>query len=265
MLRTLNNTIPTLLVHAAMPPSYWVEALSAAVFLLNRRPSLSINNGIPYHLLHHKMPDYSMLRVFGCLCYPNLSATTPHKLSPRSTACVFLGYSPSEKVYWCLDISTRKIIISRHVIFYETHFPFVASKPHSDSFDFLLQDILPAPPLSTSDTEAMTPLEDVIDAGDTVGLDLAILWQGAARRVPLGASPRPPAPSTGSVAAPAAAASRTVAPPPLRVYTRRPRPTPPAAAAPTAAAAAPVAAPPVPAPPSRETRSETGSLPPPIQ
>ncbi|XP_021305516.1 sal-like protein 3 [Sorghum bicolor] len=46
---------------------------------------------------------------------------------------------------------------------------------------------------------------------------------------------------------------------------RRPRPTPPAAAAPTAAAAAPVAAPPVPAPPSRETRSQTASLPPPIQ
>ena len=61
MLRTLNNTVRTLLIHAAMPPSYWVEALSAAVFLLNRRPSSSINNGIPYHLLHHKMPDYFIL------------------------------------------------------------------------------------------------------------------------------------------------------------------------------------------------------------
>jgi hypothetical protein len=199
------------------------------------------------------------------LCYPNLSATTPHKLSPRSTACVFLGYSPSQKVYRCLDLSTHKIIISRQFIFYETPFPFAASKPHSDSFDFLLQDILPAPPLSTSDIEGMTPLEDATDACDPVGLDLAILWHGAARRVPLGASPPPPAPSAGSMAAPAAAASRSAAPPPLRVYTRCPRPTPPAAAAPAAAAAAPVAAPPVPAPPSRETRSQTASLPPPIQ
>jgi transposase InsO family protein len=88
MLRALNNTVRTLLIHAAMPPSYWVEALSTAVFLINRRPSSSIDNGIPYHRLYHKMPDYSLLRVFGCLCYPNLSATTPHKLSPRSTACL---------------------------------------------------------------------------------------------------------------------------------------------------------------------------------
>ena len=77
MLRTLNNAVRTLLIHAAMPPSYWAEALSTAVFLINRRPSSSIHNGIPYHLLYRKMPDYSLLRVFGCLCYPNLSATTP--------------------------------------------------------------------------------------------------------------------------------------------------------------------------------------------
>jgi len=120
MLRTLNNGVRTLLIHAAMPPSYWIEALSTAVFLTNRRPSSSKNNGIPYHLLHHKMPDYSILRVFGCLCYPNLSATTRHKLSPRSTACVFLGYPPSQKGYRCLDLSTRKIIISRHVVFYDS-------------------------------------------------------------------------------------------------------------------------------------------------
>jgi transposase InsO family protein len=120
MLRTLNNVVRTLLFHVAMPPSYWVEALSTVVFLINRRPSSSMHNGIPYHLLHRHMPDYSILRVFGCLCYPNLSATTPHKLSPRSAACVFLGYPPSQKGYRCLDLSTRKIIISRHVVFYDS-------------------------------------------------------------------------------------------------------------------------------------------------
>jgi histone deacetylase 1/2 len=78
-----------------MPPPYWDEALSTAVFLINRRPSSSIHNGIPYHILYRTMPDYSLLRVFGCMCYPNLSATTPHKLSPCSAECVFLGYPPS--------------------------------------------------------------------------------------------------------------------------------------------------------------------------
>jgi hypothetical protein len=61
MLRTLNDTVRTLLIHAAMPPPYWAEALSTTVFLINRRPSSSIDNSIPYHLLYHKMPDYSLL------------------------------------------------------------------------------------------------------------------------------------------------------------------------------------------------------------
>jgi transposase InsO family protein len=42
MLRTTNNTIRTMLLHAFMPPSYWAEALATATFLLNRRPSSSI-------------------------------------------------------------------------------------------------------------------------------------------------------------------------------------------------------------------------------
>ena len=127
MMRTFNNTICTLLIHASMPPTYWAEALATAVVLLNRRPSTSINNDIPYHRLYH-MPDYSTLRVFGCLCYPNLSATTSHKLAPRSSACVFIGYPSSQKGYRCLDLSTRRVIISRHIMFDETNFLFVAAK-----------------------------------------------------------------------------------------------------------------------------------------
>jgi hypothetical protein len=138
MLRTLNNVVRSLLIHATMPPTYWVEALSIVMFLINRRPSSSINNGIPYYLLHHKMLDYSILRVFGCLCYRNLSATTRHKLAPHSSTCVFLGYPPSQKGYRCLDLSNRKIIISRHIIFDVIHFPLAASKPQPDSLNFLL-------------------------------------------------------------------------------------------------------------------------------
>ena len=137
MLRTTNNTIRTMLLHASMPPPYWAEALTTATFLLNRHPSSSIHNQIPHHLLHGTLPDYSSLRVFGCLCYPNLTATSPHKLAPRSAPCVFLGYPSSHKGYRCLDMATRRIIISLHVIFYESMFPFSATSMPS-SLDFLM-------------------------------------------------------------------------------------------------------------------------------
>ena len=149
-----------------MPPTYWAEALATAVVLLNRRLSTSINNDIPYHQLYHKMLDYSMLHVFSCLCYPNLSATTYHKLAPHSSACVFIGYPSSQKGYRCLDLSTRRVIISRHVMFDETNFPFAAAKLPPESLDFLVQGRPPAPAPS-SDVErtrsASTSQPDLTD------------------------------------------------------------------------------------------------------
>jgi hypothetical protein len=124
---------------------------------------------------------------------------------------VFLGYPPSQKGYRCLDLSTRKIIISHHVVFDETHFPFAASKPRPDSFDFLLQDILPAPAPSTSDARhtraSVVPASSTSDdAGDPVGLDPAILWHGAAyplpqvprQAAPVLSGPAPPGAGTGA-------------------------------------------------------------------
>jgi hypothetical protein len=96
-LRTLNNSVRTLLLHASMPPSYWAEALAAACYLLNRRPSSSIRNEVPCTRLFREQPTYDHLRVFGCLCYPNLQATSAHKLASRSTA-YFLGTLPLTKV-----------------------------------------------------------------------------------------------------------------------------------------------------------------------
>jgi transposase InsO family protein len=120
MLHTTNNTIQMLLILVFMPPTYWVKALSTTTFLINMLPSTKTPNSTPFELLHNKPPTYNDLHVFGCLCYPNISATTAHKLSPRSVPCVFLGYSTSHKGYRCLNLVTQQLIISRHIIFDET-------------------------------------------------------------------------------------------------------------------------------------------------
>jgi hypothetical protein len=95
-----------------MTPPYWAEAALTAAYLLNRRPCLATGNSIPFERLFNWPPDFNSLRVFGCLCYPNLTATTSHKLAPRSTACVFIGYPTSHKGYRCLELSSKRIIIS---------------------------------------------------------------------------------------------------------------------------------------------------------
>jgi histone deacetylase 1/2 len=124
ILRTLNDTVRALLTHAGMPFAFWAEALGAATFLINRRPCRPRHNQTPFFLLFGTHPDYTALRVFGCLAYPNTSATAPHKLAPRATPCTFLGYSPDHKGYRCYNQDTQRVITSRHVHFDEHQFPF---------------------------------------------------------------------------------------------------------------------------------------------
>nr|GEZ50522.1 hypothetical protein [Tanacetum cinerariifolium] len=49
----------------------------------------------------------------------------------RFTQCVFLGYSPSHHAYRCLDISTERLYITRHVRFNEAQCPFDIPKTAS--------------------------------------------------------------------------------------------------------------------------------------
>jgi hypothetical protein len=103
-LRTLNNILRSLLFQACLPPVYWVEALHTATLLVNRIPTKTLSSSTPYFHLYSTQPTYDHLRVFGCACYPNMSSTAPHKLAPRSSLCVFLGYSSEHKATGALSL-----------------------------------------------------------------------------------------------------------------------------------------------------------------
>jgi hypothetical protein len=124
----------------SMPPRYWVEGLHTTTYLLNHLPCMAISVSCPYVALYSVTPTYEHLRIFGCVCYPNLSAQAAHKLVPRSTRCVFLGYSTDHKGYRCLDLSINKIIVSQHVVFDEAVFPFAASSCSTSTLGHRLAD-----------------------------------------------------------------------------------------------------------------------------
>jgi len=51
VLRTLNDSIRTLLIHSAAPLQFWAEALNTATYLLNRRPCRATGSVTPHQLL----------------------------------------------------------------------------------------------------------------------------------------------------------------------------------------------------------------------
>lgn len=109
--------VSTLLFQASLPRKFRVEALLYATHTFNLRPTSTLQFQTPFEILFGFSPSYSHLIVFDCLCYPNTSSTTPHKLVPRSYVYVYLGPCIDHRGYHCLDLITQKIILSRHVVF----------------------------------------------------------------------------------------------------------------------------------------------------
>jgi hypothetical protein len=146
MIRTTNDVMRTLLFQASLPARFWAESLPTATYLLNCLPSTTSPTPAPQHALFGTPPRYDHLRVFGCACYPNTSATASHKLVPRSTRCVFLGYSLDHKGYRYLDLTSRQILISRHVVFDELDFPFSTDSTPASDLE-LLESLFPTDPV----------------------------------------------------------------------------------------------------------------------
>lgn len=82
---------------------------------------------MPYFVLNWKSPmksdpDYSRLRVIGCLCYAAIKPSD--KFGSRALKCVFIGYSYAQKAYKLFDLEYQKVIFSRDVVLKEHIFPY---------------------------------------------------------------------------------------------------------------------------------------------
>ncbi|KAH9753212.1 retrovirus-related pol polyprotein from transposon RE1 [Citrus sinensis] len=127
-----------LLAQAKLPFKFWWDAFHIAVYHINRLPSTALKLITLYEKIFNHKPDYSMLKCFGCTCYPYLRDYNKHKFDYHSSKCIFIGYSPSHKGYKCMHPSGR-IYIVRHVVFEESTFPYsidsvfhsTESTPHS--------------------------------------------------------------------------------------------------------------------------------------
>ncbi|KAJ3704083.1 hypothetical protein LUZ61_007788 [Rhynchospora tenuis] len=145
------------MAHAHIPMVYWDEIVSSMAFLINRLPNHS--HVIPYEVLFKKQPDYSQLKVLGCLCFPYTRPYNKNKLEPRSLPCIFIGYTSAQKGYMCLHVPTNRVYVSRHVEFDEESYPFQQNQKHNNtsvteatvqSSLQLLQPIIPLEPISTT-------------------------------------------------------------------------------------------------------------------
>lgn len=99
--------------------------------------------------------NYELLDVYVT---PGLNLTPPTNLTLSLKPCVFLGYSLTQSAYYCLDPSSSKIYVSRHVKFVESSFPFTSLSNQSPRPQPKTITTWIPPPLRVSSGSLVPPL-----------------------------------------------------------------------------------------------------------
>lgn len=102
-----------------LPGMFWGEAVSTAVFILNRSLTRSLEGKTPFEAWYGKRPAVSFLRTFGCIAH--VRDTRPHlkKLEDRSHPMIFVRYEAGSKAYRVFNPVDGHVHVTRDAIFDE--------------------------------------------------------------------------------------------------------------------------------------------------
>lgn len=111
--------VRSLLTTSSTPKSFWPEAVNWSIHILDRSPTLAIQNMTLEEAWSRRKPAVDHFRIFGCIAYAHFPDEKRRKLDKKGEKCIFLGVSDMSKAYKLYNPSTMKIVISRDVVFDE--------------------------------------------------------------------------------------------------------------------------------------------------
>ena len=157
---TLNQMTRCMLNQAKLPSDFWCFAFMTAAYISNRMSTKANPHGkVPISLLKEDVKNEILaMRVFGSLCY--VRKQNPTKMENRSQNGIFVGYPEGTKGYRVWMPETRKVIVSRDVVFDETRSGgAILNNKHDDGEQFASAPS-DAPVLTDAANPSPVPVED---------------------------------------------------------------------------------------------------------
>lgn len=117
--RTIVESARTMLLAKNLPIFLWAEAVYTAVYILNRTVNRSCPGKTPYEIWVGKKPEVDHFKIFGSDAFVHVPKQLRTKLEAKAKKKIFVGYQGDSKNYRLYDPITKRISVSRDVIFNE--------------------------------------------------------------------------------------------------------------------------------------------------
>lgn len=118
--RTIIEKAKCMMFDAELDFQYWAEATNYAVYVINRSVCAALKNTTPQEVWTGTKVSASNLKIFGSFVMVHIPKEKRRKLSPKSQKMIFVGIESNKKGFRCIDTVTKKVTVSRDVIFYES-------------------------------------------------------------------------------------------------------------------------------------------------
>jgi hypothetical protein len=99
--------------------SFWGEVIQTATYALNRTYNRLHPSSTPYEQWFGQKPSMAHMRIFGCEAYIHVPKAKLMKLESKTHPGMFLGYLDESKAYHIWDKVTKRVSVTRDVIFHE--------------------------------------------------------------------------------------------------------------------------------------------------
>lgn len=105
--KNLLNIARALKIQAKIPLKYWGSCVLAANYIINRIPSVSLNNKTPFEVFNSKISE----KHWGVYAL-QIKIILNHKLCAKTIEGIFMDYPKGIKRYLILDIKNEEFIIN---------------------------------------------------------------------------------------------------------------------------------------------------------